>query len=67
MHDCEALWMIKMRKWVVSGPKDRTNLSSAVAARALALALLAEEVDLVQLFAVCPTPPQNMHKLFLGS
>ena len=38
-------------------------LVSAVVARALALALLAEEVDLVQLFAVCPAPPQNMHKL----
>ena len=38
-------------------------LVSAVAACALALALLAEEVDLVQLFAVCPAPPQNMHKL----
>ena len=37
-------------------------LVSVVAARALALALLAEEVDLVQLFAVCPAP-QNMHKL----
>ena len=36
---------------------------SAVAARALALALLAEEVDLVQLFAICLAPPQNMHKL----
>ena len=27
MHDCEALWTIKVRKWVVSRPKDRTNLS----------------------------------------
>ena len=36
-------------------------LASVDAARAFAL--LAEEVDLEQFFAVCPAPPQNMHKL----
>ena len=38
-------------------------LVSVVAAHALPL--LAEEVDLVQSFAVCLAPPQNMHKLLL--
>ena len=39
------------------------SFSLAWAARALALA--AEEVALLQSLAVCPTPPQNIHKLLL--